>query len=230
MLHDATRPDGRVLGKSVRGQTVHGRRVVAFVKPLDQVLLEQGMRPVELVVASGKQDLSTRQRNQGIARVHAERRAKHLQHFSTYVGAQRCGCVGAEAQFGGNCSNALVPQLGRRDGTAAKRVIGDAVPAGVERQVAATSPRVEELQRKERIPAALFDGTAHRRVRERQRRSEEPLGFLGGKWLEFHDPPAPGRAQGLHAKGRVQVGRERLASRGRENQESQIGRIALQSS
>ncbi len=52
-----------MLGKRVCRQAIDRRRVVALVKPLDQVLLQQRVRPVELIVTRGKQNLSPCQGN-----------------------------------------------------------------------------------------------------------------------------------------------------------------------
>ena len=51
VLHDAARADGRVLGERVGREAVDGRRVVALLQALEQVLLQQRVRPAELVVA-----------------------------------------------------------------------------------------------------------------------------------------------------------------------------------
>ena len=84
----------------------------------------------------------------------------------------------------------------------------------VERQVAAAGPRVEELQREERVAAALLDGALHRVVVERQRRAQERLGVVGRERLELEHPAVPLGAHRLHAERGVEVGRERLAARG----------------
>ena len=116
VLHDAARADGRVLRERVGGEAVDGRRVVALLEALEQVLLEQRVRPAELVVAGREQDLRARQRDERVARVHAERGAQRLQHVAAHVVAEGRRGVGAQAQLGGDRAHALVPQLGGRDG------------------------------------------------------------------------------------------------------------------
>ena len=132
-------------------------RVVALLQALEQVLLQQRVRPAELVVARGEEDLRARERDERVARVHAERRAERLEHVAADVVAEGGGGVRAQAQLGRDRAHALVPQLGGRDGAPVQRALGDAVLAAVEREVAAARPRVEELQREERVAAALLD-------------------------------------------------------------------------
>ena len=228
VLGDAPRADARVLGHRVGRQAVHGRRVLALLQALEQVLLQQRVRPLVLVVAHRQEDLRARERHEAVARIHPERGAERLEHVAAHVVAERGRGVGAQAQLGRDRADALVPQLGGGDRAPVQRVLGDAVLVALERQVPAARPRVEELQREERIASALLDGAQHRRVVERKRGAQERLGVVGRERLELEDAASPLRAQGLHAERRVEVGRERLASRRHDDEQRQIGRVATQ--
>ena len=69
-------PTARMARKRIGGQPVHGGRVVSLVEALEQVLLKERVRPVELIAARTHQNLRARERNQSISRVHAEGGAK----------------------------------------------------------------------------------------------------------------------------------------------------------
>ena len=76
VLHDAPRAHGRVLRQRVGGQPVDRRRVVALLEALEQVLLQERVRPAELVVAGRQEDLRARERHERVARVHARARRR----------------------------------------------------------------------------------------------------------------------------------------------------------
>ena len=109
VLHRAARADGGVLGEGVGGEAVDGRRVVALVEPLEQVLLEERVGPAKLVVADGEEDLRAGQGDEGVARVHAEGGAEHPQDFAADVVAEGRGRVGAQPELGRDGAYALVP-------------------------------------------------------------------------------------------------------------------------
>ena len=60
VLHDAPRSDLRMLRERIRCEAEDRGSVVAFVEAAEQVLLQQGMRPPELIVARREEDLGRR--------------------------------------------------------------------------------------------------------------------------------------------------------------------------
>ena len=100
VLHDAPRADLGVLRERVRREPEDRGRVVALVEAPEQVLLEERVRPAELIVARREEDLRARQRDERVARVHAERREQRLQHDAADVVAERRRRVRREAQIG----------------------------------------------------------------------------------------------------------------------------------
>jgi hypothetical protein len=81
-----------------------------------QVLLQERVRPAELVVAGGEEDLRARQGDSASRGSMPSDAQSVLSTFAADVVAQGGGGVGAQAELGGDGADALVPQLGGRDG------------------------------------------------------------------------------------------------------------------
>ena len=193
VLHDAPRAHARVLGQRVGGQPVDRRRVVALLEALEQVLLQERVRPPVLVVAHRQEDLRARERHE------ASRGSMPSEAQSVLSTSPRTSSPSAAAAYAPRRSSVGIARTRSSHSSAVvmgrpvQRVLGHAVLVAVERQVPAAGPRVEELQREERVAAALLDRAQHRRVVERQRRAQERLGVVGRERLELEDPALPTR-------------------------------------
>src|SRR5581483_1291425 len=151
----------------------NGGRVGTILQSLEQVLEQERVWPAELIVSRGNQDLRARERDECVARVHAERADQCLQDFAANVLAEGgCGVCG-ETQIRGHGAKSLVPQLARGYRPTSQRAFGHRVLVSGELQISAARPRVEKLQCEERVTAALLHRVLYRRIVERDRRREQ---------------------------------------------------------
>src|ERR1700690_2374519 len=114
------------------------------------------MRPPELVVADRKQHLCAREGDERVARIRSERCAEHPEHLPSDVVAQRGGRIGTQAGLGRDSAYPLLPELGGGDRPPAQGAFRNMVAAALERKIATACPRIQQLQREERVAAALL--------------------------------------------------------------------------